>query len=70
MGNNLDRSQTRFESGPNANCNPLCNAWEGNPTGSPSALTNGNKLNTLAKLFFTKRTYYLYENKGFQKGAY
>jgi hypothetical protein len=69
MGNNLDKSQSRFKSGPDANCNSRRNGREGNPTGSPSALTNGNKLNTVAKLFFTKRTYYLYENKGFQKGT-
>ena len=65
MGNNLDESQSRFDSGPNANCNSQCTGREGNPTGSPSGLTNGNQLNTVAKLFFTKRTYYLYENKGF-----
>jgi hypothetical protein len=65
MGNNLDKYQCRFEPGPNANCNSRCTGREGNPIGSPSGLTNGNELNTVAKLFFTKRTYYLYENKGF-----
>jgi hypothetical protein len=65
MGNNLDKSQSRFESGRNANCSSQCTGREGNPTGIPSGLNNGNKLNTVAKLFFTKRTYYLYENKGF-----
>ncbi len=69
MGNNLDKSQSYFEPGRTANCNSRRNGREGNPTGSPSALTNGNKLNIVTNLFFTKRTYYLYENKGFQKGA-
>jgi hypothetical protein len=65
MSKNLDKSQSRFEPGPNANCDSQCTGQEGNPTGSPSGLTNGNELNVVAKLFFTKRTYYLYENKGF-----
>jgi len=65
MGNNPDKSQSRFESGPNANCNSQCTGREGNPIGSPCGLTNGNQLNIIAKLLFTKRTYYLYENKGF-----
>lgn len=65
MSNNLEESQSRFESEPNTNCNSQCTGREGNPTASPSGLTNGNPLNIVAKLFLTKRTYYLYENKGF-----
>jgi hypothetical protein len=52
MGNNLDKSKSHFESGANVNCKSQRNGREGNPTGSPSALTNGNKLNTVAKLFY------------------
>jgi hypothetical protein len=69
MGNNLDRSHSRFELGPNANCDSQCTGRERNPTGSPSGITNGNQVNIVAKLFFTKRTYYLYENKGSEKGV-
>jgi hypothetical protein len=65
MSNNVDKSQSRLELGPDANCNSQCTAREGNPIGSPSGLTNGNELNIVAKLLFTKRTYHLYENKGF-----
>jgi hypothetical protein len=66
MGNNLDKSQSRFQPGAIAKCNSRCTGRERNPTGSPYGLTNGNHLNAVPKLFFTKRTCYLYENKGFE----
>jgi hypothetical protein len=70
MSNNLNESHSRSESGPKTNYNSQCTGREANPAGSPSGLTNGNGLKTVAELFFTKRTYYLYENKEFPKRAH
>jgi hypothetical protein len=50
MSNNLDKSLPRFKSGPDANCNSQCDGREGNPTGSPSELTNGDQVKIIAKL--------------------
>jgi hypothetical protein len=65
MSNNPDKSRSPLELGPNANCKSQCTGRQGNPIASPFGLTNGNELNIVAKLLFTKRTYHLYENKGF-----
>jgi penicillin amidase len=63
MSNNPDKFQSRFESGQHANFNSHCTGRERNPIGTPSGLTDANQLNAAAKPFFTKRTYYVHENK-------